>query len=75
MKNIDSVSGGLAHGLGICINSFLRERAAGLGAELSETKFYRKEKRLSVDKGETGKGNAVFQMRCNNQLSNLLHSS
>lgn len=70
MKNIDSVSGVSAHGLGVCISSFLRERA-----ELSETAFYRKEKRFSVDKGETGKGNAVFRMQCNNQLSNLLHSS
>lgn len=63
MKNADSVSGGLAQGLGICISSFPRESAAGLGAELTEAKLRRKEKRLSVDKGETGKGNAVFRMQ------------
>lgn len=57
---MDSDSAGLARALRINSSSFLGESVARLGTKLSETKFCRKEKKFSVDKGETGKENVTL---------------
>lgn len=61
MKTMDCDSAGLARALRINTSSFLGESVARLGTKLSETKFCRKKKKFSVDKGETGKENVTLQ--------------